>query len=122
MVKLAAQSSECKPAKTLRDLCTKVDNMMASYGSGTSGSEGNIEVGTKEFVVDPNFARAKGLKKKEGGHKSGSRLKPWHEKTKRTKVVSQPTRLTQSIGQSSDTRNIQNSSSNHPPVRSYSLY
>lgn len=45
--------------------------------------------GTKEFVVDSNFAQAKGLKKKEGGHKSGSRLKIWHEKTtKRTKVLS----------------------------------
>ncbi|CAL5378163.1 unnamed protein product [Camellia sinensis] len=122
MVKLAARSSEYKPAyqlvdETLKDLCAKVDNMMTSLdSSGASGSDGNIEVGTKEFVVDPNFARAKGLKKKEGGHKGGSRLKPWHERTtKRTKVVSQPTRLTQRIGQSSDTRNIQNSSSNHTP-------
>ncbi|XP_028108416.1 protein FAR1-RELATED SEQUENCE 1-like [Camellia sinensis] len=120
MVKLAARSSECKLGyqlveETLRDLCAKVDNMMTSLdGSGTSGSGGNIEVGTKEFVVDPNFAQAKGLKKKEGGHKGGSRLKPWHEKTtKRTKFVLQPTRLTQNIGQSSNTRNIQNSSSNH---------
>ncbi|KAL7261796.1 hypothetical protein ACSBR1_000240 [Camellia fascicularis] len=102
MVKLAARSSECKHAyqlvnETLRDLCTKVDNMMTSLdGSRASGSGGNIEVGTKEFVVDPNFARAKGLKKKEGGHKDGSRLKPRHEKTtKRTKVISQLTRLTQ---------------------------
>ncbi|XP_028073728.1 protein FAR1-RELATED SEQUENCE 1-like [Camellia sinensis] len=101
MVKLAARSSECKLAyqlvnETLRDLCAKVDNMMASLdGSVTFGSGGNIEVGTKEFVVDPNFARAKGLKKKEDRHKGGSRLKLWHEKTtKRTKVVSQPTRLT----------------------------
>ncbi|KAL7253891.1 hypothetical protein ACSBR1_008265 [Camellia fascicularis] len=129
MVKLAARSSEWKPAyqlvdETLRDLCAKVDNMMASLDdSGASGSGGNIEVGTKEFIVDPNYARAKGLKNKESGHKGGSRLKPWHEKTtKRTKVVSQPTHLTQSIGQSSDTRNIQNSSSNHPPVKSYPLY
>ena len=102
MVKLAARSSEYKPAyqlvdETLRDLCAKVDNIMTSLGgSGASSSRGNIEVGTKEFVVDPNFAWAKGLKKKEGGHKGGSRLKPWHEKTtKRTKVVSQPTHLTQ---------------------------
>ncbi|KAL7186566.1 hypothetical protein ACSBR2_028323 [Camellia fascicularis] len=105
MVKLATRSSGCKPAyqlvdETLRDLCAKVDNMMASLdGSGIFGSGGNIEVGTKEFVVDPNFARAKGLKMKEGGHKGGSRLKPWHEKTtKRTKVVLQPTRLTQGLG------------------------
>ncbi|KAL7217056.1 hypothetical protein ACSBR1_028881 [Camellia fascicularis] len=104
MVKLATRSSECKPAyqlvdETLRDLCAKVDNIMASLdGSSTFGSGGNIEVGTKEFVVDPNFARAKGLKMKEGGHKGGSRLKPWHEKTtKRTKVVLQPTRLTQDL-------------------------
>ncbi|CAL5400891.1 unnamed protein product [Camellia sinensis] len=71
--------------------------MMTSLdGSGTSGSGGNIEVGTKKFVVDSNFTRAKGLKKKEGEHKGGSKLKPWYEKTtKRTKVVSQPTRLTQ---------------------------
>ncbi|XP_028076270.1 protein FAR1-RELATED SEQUENCE 5-like [Camellia sinensis] len=82
MVKLAARSSKYKPAyqlvdETLKDLCTKVDNMMTSLdSSGASSSRGNIEVGTKEFVVDPNFARAKGLKKKEGGHKGGSRLKP----------------------------------------------
>lgn len=50
--------------------------MMTSLdGSGVSSSGGNIEVDTKEFVVDPNFARAKGLKKKDGGHKGGSRLK-----------------------------------------------
>ncbi|KAL7178172.1 hypothetical protein ACSBR2_031342 [Camellia fascicularis] len=104
MVKLAARSSEYKPAyqlvdETLKDLCAKVDNMMTSLdNSGASSSDGNIEVGTKEFVVDPNFARAKGLKRKEGRHKGGSRLKPWHEKTtKRTKVVSQPTRLTQDV-------------------------
>ncbi|KAL7238081.1 hypothetical protein ACSBR2_004222 [Camellia fascicularis] len=109
MVKLAARSSEYKPAYQL------VDKTLKDF-SGASSSEDNIEVGTKEFVADPNFSRAKGLKKKEGGHKGGSRLKPWHEKTtKRTKVVSQPTRLTQSIGQSSDIRNIQNSSSNHTP-------
>ncbi|XP_028073083.1 protein FAR1-RELATED SEQUENCE 1-like [Camellia sinensis] len=101
MVKLVARLSECKHAyqlvdETLRDLCAKVDNTMTSLdGSGASGSRGNIEVGTKEFVVDPNFARAKGLKKKKGRHKGGSRLKPRHEKTtKRTKVVSQLTCLT----------------------------
>ncbi|KAL7183030.1 hypothetical protein ACSBR1_041670 [Camellia fascicularis] len=87
MVKLAARSSEYKPAyqlvnETLKDLCVKVDNMMTSLdSSGVFGSEGNIEVGTKEFVVDLNFARDKGLKKKEGGYKGGSRLKSWHEKT-----------------------------------------
>ncbi|XP_028120014.1 protein FAR1-RELATED SEQUENCE 5-like [Camellia sinensis] len=62
MVKLTARSSEYKPTyqlvdETLRDLCAKVDNIMTSLGgSGASSSRGNIEVGTKEFVVDPNFA------------------------------------------------------------------
>ncbi|XP_028108771.1 protein FAR1-RELATED SEQUENCE 5-like [Camellia sinensis] len=61
MVKLAARSSEYKPAyqlvdETLKDLCAKVDNTMTSLdSSGTSGSDGNIEVGTKEFVIDPNL-------------------------------------------------------------------
>ena len=54
-------------------------------------------MGSKEVDgVDPSFARAKALKKENGLHKGGIRLKPWHEKIgRKKKVVSQPTQLRQ---------------------------
>ncbi|XP_028073452.1 uncharacterized protein LOC114275660 [Camellia sinensis] len=43
------------------------------------------------------------------------RLKPWHEMmNKKTKVISQPTHLSKTIGQSCNTTNVQNSSSSQP--------
>ncbi|XP_028109693.1 protein FAR1-RELATED SEQUENCE 5-like [Camellia sinensis] len=90
MVKLATQASMHKPAYQLvdegiKELCVKVNNMMKGVGS----------FGTNELDVDdPNITQVKGIKKKDVGHKGRGRLKPWHEMmNKKTKVISQPTRL-----------------------------
>ncbi|KAF5960661.1 hypothetical protein HYC85_001870 [Camellia sinensis] len=90
MMKLATQASMHKSAYQLvdegiKELCVKVNNMM----------KGVENFGTNELDVDdPNFAQVKGIKKKDVGHKGRGRLKPWYEMmNKKTKVVSQPTRL-----------------------------
>ncbi|KAI8556120.1 hypothetical protein RHMOL_Rhmol05G0227300 [Rhododendron molle] len=90
MVNLAARSSEYDAAyklvdETIRDLCTKVDNMIIAFGD--SSSEGHMDV--ELDVVDPNLKRAKGFKKKANAVKGRARLKPWCERiAKRKKVVS----------------------------------
>ncbi|XP_028072973.1 protein FAR-RED IMPAIRED RESPONSE 1-like [Camellia sinensis] len=113
MVKLATQASMHKPAYQLvdegiKELCVKVNNMI----------KGVENFGTNELDVDdPNFAQVKGIKKKDVGHKGRGRLKPWHEMmNKKTKVISQPTRLSKTIGQSSNTTNVQNSSSSQQQI------
>ncbi|XP_028114376.1 protein FAR1-RELATED SEQUENCE 1-like [Camellia sinensis] len=115
-VKLATQASMHKPAYQLADegikeLCVKVNNMIKEVGN----------FGTNELDVDdPNFAQVKGIKKKDVGHKGRGRLKPWHEMmNKKTKVISQPTRLSKTIGQSSNTTNVQNSSSSQQQTTLY---
>ncbi|XP_058225612.1 uncharacterized protein LOC131334553 [Rhododendron vialii] len=96
MVNLAARSSEYDAAyklvdETIRDLCTKVDNMIIAFGD--SSSEGHMDV--ELDVVDPNLKRAKGFKKKANAVKGRARLKPWCERiAKRKKVVSR-SRLSQ---------------------------
>ncbi|XP_028081102.1 protein FAR-RED IMPAIRED RESPONSE 1-like [Camellia sinensis] len=111
MLKLATQASVHKPAYQLvdegiKELCVKVNNLMKGVGN----------FGTKELdVEDPNFAQVKGIKKKDVGHKGRGRLKPWHEMmNKKIKIISQPTRLSKTIDQSSNTTNVQNSSSSQP--------
>ncbi|KAI8557212.1 hypothetical protein RHMOL_Rhmol05G0319000 [Rhododendron molle] len=90
MVNLAARSSKYDAAyklvdETIRDLCTKVDNMIIAFGD--SSSEGHMDV--ELDVVNPNLKRAKGFKKKADAVKGRVRLKPWCERiAKRKKVVS----------------------------------
>lgn len=115
MINLAARSSEYDEAyklvdETIRDLCTKVDNMIIA--SGVSSSGGHMDVGLD--VVDPNLQQAKGLKKRAIALKGHARLKPWHERiAKREKVVSQ-SHLTQVIEKPQDHGSVHNSSSHHP--------
>ncbi|XP_058196881.1 protein FAR-RED IMPAIRED RESPONSE 1-like [Rhododendron vialii] len=93
MVKLATQSCELEETyefveETLEYMCAKVADMLLGAGEGAP-----IEV-EKELEVDPQFARVKGLKKKNGIQIKGTRrLKPWHElkSRKRKKVVSHST-------------------------------
>ncbi|XP_058217233.1 protein FAR1-RELATED SEQUENCE 5-like [Rhododendron vialii] len=93
MVKLATQSCELEETyefveETLEYMCAKVADTLLGAGEGAP-----IEV-EKELEVDPQFARVKGLKKKNGIQIKGTRrLKPWHElkSRKRKKVVSHST-------------------------------
>ncbi|KAG5521068.1 hypothetical protein RHGRI_033580 [Rhododendron griersonianum] len=102
MINLATRSSEYDATyklvdETIRDLCTKVDNMIIAFSASSSGDHIDMELD----VVDPNLQRAK-------GH---ARQKSWHERIAKRKKVASRSPPSQGIEKSQDPASVLNSSS-----------